>query len=153
MNIGIIGSGSVAQTPGDKVLVDISNPLDFSRGMPPTLAFCNTDSVGARIQAAHPRLKVVKTLNTVNVSVMIDSHELGEDTTIFVAGNDTAAKEWVRETMLMGWFGRRDVLDVGDITAARGLEMYMPLWLRLWGATGTGALNVKVVRAGNGTAR
>jgi len=138
---------------GGKVLIDVSNPLDFSRGMPPTLTVSNTDSMGERIQAAYPRLKVVKTLNTVNVGVMIDPRQLGEDTTMFVAGDDPVAKEWVRETVLMGWFGWRDVLDVGDITAARGLEMYLPLWLRLWGATGTGILNVKVVRAGGGTAQ
>lgn len=130
-----------------KILLDLSNPLDFAQGMPPTLTINNTDSLAERIQAAHPGLKVVKSLNTVNAAVMIDPSQLGEDTTMFVSGNDQQAKEWVRDTVLKGWFGWRHVLDLGDITAARGQEMYLPLWLRLWGATGTGILNVKVVVA------
>jgi 8-hydroxy-5-deazaflavin:NADPH oxidoreductase len=129
-----------------KVLIDASNPLDFSRGMPPSLTVCNTDSTGEQIQRAFPAIKVVKALNTVTAFLMVDPGQVnGGDHTLFIAGNDGAAKEqvtgWLRE-----WFGWRDILDLGDITNARGTEMYLTLWLRAWGALGTGMFNVKVVK-------
>ena len=127
--------------------IDIANPLDFSRGMPPSLTVCNTDSLGEQIKAAFPKTKVVKTLNTVNVGVMIDPAQLGAETDLFIAGNDAEAKARVTKHVLREWLGWSRVLDLGDITAARATEMYMPLWLRLWGAAGTGALNIKVVAA------
>ena len=127
-----------------KILVDVANPLDFSRGMPPSLLYCNTDSLGERIQAAFPDARVVKSLNTTNAHVMVDPRQLTEPTAIFVAGNDQEAKDWVRHELLERWFGWEQVLDLGDIGAARGLEMWMPLWLRLWGAAGTGAFNMRV---------
>jgi predicted dinucleotide-binding enzyme len=128
-----------------KLLIDVANPLDFSHGMPPTLLFCNTDSLGERIQATFPEARVVKALNTVNAQVMVDPRRLSEPTAIFVAGNDEAARGWVHHELLERWFGWEQVLDLGDITAARGLEMWMPLWLRLWGVAGTGAFNLRVV--------
>jgi predicted dinucleotide-binding enzyme len=131
-----------------KILLDLSNPLDFSRGMPPGLAFCNDDSLGERLQAAYPGARVVKALNTVTASVMVDPGRLGEETDLFVAGNDAAAKSWVTENVLEGWLGWNRIVDLGDITAARATEMYLPLWLRLMGATGTPLLNVKLVVAG-----
>ena len=128
-----------------KILVDVANPLDFSRGMPPALLFCNTESLGERIQAAFPEARVVKSLNTTNAQVMVDPRSSTEPSAIFVAGNDQAAKDWVRRELLERWFGWEQVLDLGDITAARGLEMWMPLWLRLMGATGTAAFNLRIV--------
>lgn len=128
-----------------KILVDVANPLDFSQGMPPSLLFCNTASLGERIQAAFPEARVVKSLNTTSAQVMVDPGQLSEPTAIFVAGNDQEAKDWVHRELLERWFGWEQVLDLGDIGAARGLEMWMPLWLRLWGATGTGAFNLKIV--------
>ena len=73
-----------------------------------------------------------------NVAVMVDPGRLGEETDAFVAGNDAAARTWVAENVLEGWLGWSRIVDLGDITAARGLEMYLPLWLRLLGASGTG---------------
>jgi predicted dinucleotide-binding enzyme len=129
-----------------KVLIDIANPLDFSQGMPPNLAFCNTDSLGEQIQRAFPNVRVVKALNTVTAFLMIDPGQLaGGDHTIFVSGNDAGAKAQVTE-MLKDWFGWKEVIDLGDITTSRGTEMYLPLWLRLWGALGTGIFNVKLVK-------
>lgn len=130
----------------DKILLDISNPLDFSRGMPPTLFICNDDSLGERIQAELPATKVVKTLNTTNTYIMSDPGQLGGgDHTIFVSGNDADAKTqvaaWLRE-----WFGWMDIIDLGDITTARGTEMLLPLWVRLMVALGTPQFNFKVVR-------
>ena len=131
---------------GGKILMDVSNPLDFSRGMPPTLSVCNTDSLGEQIQRAHPGARVVKTLNTVTASLMIDPDQLaGGEHSLFVSGNDAEAKAEVAR-LLAAWFGWKHVIDLGDITTARGTEMYLPLWLRLWGALGTGVLNIKVVR-------
>ena len=135
-----------AENLDGKLLIDIANPLDFSQGMPPVLAFCNDDSLAERIQAEFPALRVVKALNTVNADVMVDPSLVGEDTDMFVAGNDEGAKGEV--TDLLRDFGWRRILDLGDVAAARGMEMYLPLWLRLWQATGTGHLNVKVVTAG-----
>jgi predicted dinucleotide-binding enzyme len=130
----------------DKILTDVSNPLDFSKGLPPTLSVCNTDSVGEQIQRAFPGVKVVKTLNTVTVFLMVNPGLVaGGDHTLFVCGNDAAAKTQV-SAWLKDWFGWQDMIDLGDITNARGTEMYLPLWLRLWGALGSGMFNVKVVK-------
>jgi predicted dinucleotide-binding enzyme len=128
-----------------KILVDVANPLDFSRGMPPTLLFCNTESLGERIQAAFPDARVVKSLNTTNARVMVDPRQFTEPTTMFVSGNDQEAKDWVRRELLERWFGWEQVIDLGDITAARAQEMWLPLWLRLIGTTGTPAFNLRIV--------
>lgn len=128
-----------------KILIDVSNPLDFSKGMPPTLAFCNTDSLGERIQTSFPDTKVVKTLNTVNVNVMVDPSLIPEISDMFIAGNNQEAKKWVTETVLQKWLGWKSIIDLGDITAARATEMYLPLWLRLWGAIQKPNFNIKVV--------
>ena len=134
-----------AEAIGDKVLIDISVPLDFSHGRPPSLFVCNTNSLGEQIQRAFPRARVVKTLNTVNASVMIAPKLLSDgDHTMFVSGNDAGAKQVV--TRLLGEFGWVDVIDLGDIATARGTEMYLPLWLRLWGIVGGPAFSIKVVR-------
>ena len=129
-----------------KLLLDVSNPLDFSKGFPPTLTVCNTDSVGEQIQKAFPSAKVVKTLNTMNTLVMVDPQKVGGgDHDVFVSGNDADAKRRVGE-LLSEWFGWRTPIDLGDITSARGAEMFLPIWLRMYGAVGTGMFNIKVVR-------
>jgi predicted dinucleotide-binding enzyme len=130
---------------GGRILIDVANPLDFSKGMPPSLSVCNTDSLGEQIQRSFPALKVVKALNTTNASVMAHPAAIGdEDHTLFVCGDDADAKAAVTE--LLKSFGWRDVLDVGDITAARGTEMLLPLWLRLFGTLKTPLFNFKIVR-------
>lgn len=129
-----------------KVLIDIANPLDFTKGLPPSLFAGNTDSLGERIQSAFPRAKVVKALNTINAHVMVEPARVaGGDHTVFVSGNDADAKARVTQILREG-FGWKDVIDLGDITTARGTESYLPLWLRLWGALGPADFNVKVVR-------
>lgn len=128
-----------------KVLVDVANPLDFSHGMPPTLTVCNTDSLGEQIQRRFPDARVVKTLNMVSADVMVHPEIVPGPHTMFVAGNDAAAKDDVRRLLEgFGW-PTADLVDLGDIGAARGMEMYLPLWLRLWGATGTRHLNIRLV--------
>jgi predicted dinucleotide-binding enzyme len=129
---------------GEKILIDVANPLDFSKGMPPSLSVCNTDSLGEQIQRAFPRMRVVKTLNTVNAEVMVGPWLVPGEHDIFVSGNDAAAKAKVTE-VLKDWFGWKSVVDLGDITTARGTEMLLPLWLRLWGALQTPMFNIRVV--------
>ena len=127
-----------------KVVLDISNPLDFSQGFPPTLFVKDTDSLGEQVQRAFPQARVVKTLNTLNASLMVNPKELGHESSVFVSGNDETAKATVTE--LLQSFGHTDVIDLGDISTARGTEMLLPVWLRLMGALGTPAFNFKIVR-------
>ena len=135
-----------ADALGDKILLDLSNPLDFSRGFPPTLTVCNTDSLGEQIQKAFPRLKVVKTLNTLTASLMVNPTAVGGGNhNLFVSGNDAEARKKVQR-WLGEWFGWKDVIDLGDITTARGTEMWLALWVRLMGALSTPMFNLKIVR-------
>ncbi|MEO3777005.1 NAD(P)-binding domain-containing protein [Micromonospora sp. B11E3] len=128
-----------------KVLLDIANPLDFGKGFPPTLSVLNDDSLGERIQRAFPRTRVVKALNTLTADLMAHPRQLADgDHTVFVSGDDPDAKKAVTE--LLTDFGHTDVIDLGDITTARGTEMLLPLWLRLYGRLGTGNFNIKIVR-------
>jgi predicted dinucleotide-binding enzyme len=129
-----------------KVLIDVANPLDFSQGMPPTLSVSNDDSLGERIQRAFPVARVVKALNTMNASVMVSPGSLGESTNVFVCGDDEGARDQVAELLRTFGWGEAQVFDLGDISAARGTEMYLPLWLRMFGALGTGQFNIGIVR-------
>lgn len=128
-----------------KILVDVANPLDFSGGFPPSLSLANTDSLGEQVQRAFPEARVVKTLNTVNCELMVDPGRLaGGAHSVFVSGDDADAKVVV--TSLLHELGHADVIDLGDITTARGPEMYLSLWLRLMQALGTVEFSVRVVR-------
>lgn len=138
--LGLAGADNLA----GKVLVDIANPLDFSHGFPPTLFVKDTDSLGEQIQRAFPETKVVKTLNTLNASLMVDPKSLGESSSIFVSSNDSQAKATV--VSLLQSFGHDDVIDLGPLETARGTEMLLPIWLRLMGTLGTGTFNFKIVR-------
>lgn len=143
-SLAALGSAGKDNLEG-KLLIDAANPLDFSRGFPPTLSVCNDDSLGESIQRAIPGAKVVKALNTVNAAVMVNPVP---GTTIFVAGNDADAKHQVVE--LLGRFGwaDEDVVDLGDLSGARAMEMYLPMWLRLFTVTGAPQVTVKVVVSG-----
>jgi predicted dinucleotide-binding enzyme len=130
----------------DKILIDVSNPLDFSKGMPPSLipSLANTNSLGEEVQKLLPEAKVVKTLNIVNCEVMVDAQKSGGDPTMFISGNDASAKMEVKK--ILASFGWNDIIDLGDITSARGTEMLLPVWLRTWQATGDGHFAFKIVR-------
>jgi len=127
-----------------KTLADVSNPLDFSKGFPPTLTVCNTDSVAEQIQSAFPEAKVVKTLNTMTAAVMVNPGLVPGEHDVFVSGNDAEAKAHV--TDLLRAFGWRNIIDLGDISTARGPEMVLPLWLRLMGAFKSPIMNFHVAR-------
>ncbi len=130
---------------GGKILMDIANPLDFSKGMPPTLLVSNTDSLGEQIQRRFPEAKVVKTLHTMNAYLMVDPAQLAAtDHSVFVGGDDAEAKAEVSE--LLRSFGWTDIIDLGDITTSRGTEMLLPIWVRLIGVLQKPIFNFKIVR-------
>lgn len=129
-----------------KVLLDIANPLDFSAGMPPTLTVANTDSLGEQIQRAFPNTNVVKALNTMNCQVMVDPARVPGEHVVFLCGESEDAKRQVRELLeSFDWPADR-IRDLGGIRSARGTEMYLPLWLSLMDALGSGDFNITVVR-------
>lgn len=130
-----------------KVVLDTANPLDFSAGFPPSLNPVNTDSLGERLQAAFPGARIVKTLNTVLASVMVDPAALPEPHDVFIAGEDPAAKAVARALLTTFGWPPAHILDLGGIRASRGTEMYMALWLALDGAFQTGNFNIRVVMA------
>lgn len=127
------------------VLIDVSNPLDTSQGFPPSVVTFSGESLAERIQQALPQTSVVKALNTVTAGVMVDPAQLGDQHSLFLCGNDPDAKQTV--TGLLGEFGwgPDQFVDLGDITAARGMEAYLSLWLRLMGTLGSARFNVAVV--------
>lgn len=128
-----------------KVLIDVTNPLDFSEGFPPSLFVSGKDSLGERVQRAAPEAKVVKALNTVNCNVMVEPERLSEPTDLFVCGDDADAKA-TAVSFLKEQLGWSSVVDLGALSAARGTEAYLLLWVRLMGALQTADFNLKLVR-------
>jgi 8-hydroxy-5-deazaflavin:NADPH oxidoreductase len=129
-----------------KLVIDIANPLDFSKGFPPSLFSGNTDSLGEQAQRALPESKVVKALNHVTAGLMVDANKVaGGDHEAFISGNDGEAKAQVSK-ILKDWFGWQRVVDLGDMSTARGTESYLALWVRLYGALGTADFNIKIMR-------
>jgi 8-hydroxy-5-deazaflavin:NADPH oxidoreductase len=129
----------------NKILLDVSNPLDFSKGMPPSLWVSNTDSLGEQIQRAFPGTKVVKSLHTMNAFLMVNPSLVLGDHTVFLGGNDAEAKLKIRG--LLTTFGWKDenILDLGDITTARGTEQIVPLWVRIMGTLQHPFFNFRIV--------
>jgi predicted dinucleotide-binding enzyme len=143
VSVEAIGSARQEDLAG-KTLVDVANPLERSPAGPVVLV-SPTDSLGEQIQRAFPETRVVKALNTMNCLVMVDPARVAGDHNVFVCGNDDEAKSQVAG--LLGEFGwpRERILDLGDITAARGTEAYVALWIRLRGLVGSGDFNIGVV--------
>jgi predicted dinucleotide-binding enzyme len=134
-----------AENLSGKILVDVSNPLDFSNGFPPSLTVSGTDSLAEQIQRAFPLTKVVKTLNTVTARIMVYPLEVANgDHHVFISANDVEAKSQVME--LLRSFGWVNIFDLGDLSTARGTEAYLLLWVRLFGAMNTGMINIKVMK-------
>ncbi|MES2767279.1 MAG: NAD(P)-binding domain-containing protein [Bacteroidota bacterium] len=127
-----------------KILIDISNPLDFSKGFPPSLFVSNTESLGEQIQSAYPDLRVVKTLNTMSNPVMINPKLITGDHSVFISGNDAEAKATAADVLKSFGWEDRNIIDLGDITTARGTEMILPLWVRLFGKLQTPMFNFHV---------
>jgi len=144
-SLGALASAGAESLAG-KVLIDIANPLDFSRGMPPTLTVANIDSLAEQIQRAFPDAKVVKALNTMNCEVMVQPALVPGSHDAFVCGDDAEAKATVAELLRSFGWPDENVIDLGDLTAARGLEMVLPLWVRLMSVLGTRHFNFHVAR-------
>jgi 8-hydroxy-5-deazaflavin:NADPH oxidoreductase len=134
-----------AENLAGKVVVDVSNALDFSQGAPPTVGLGNADSVGEQLQREFPEARVVKTLNTVNCEVMVDPSLVPGEHDVFVCGNDESAKADVSSLLESFGWPANHILDLGDITSARSVEMYLALWLRLWGVAQSPHFNIRLV--------
>ena len=150
----LLGAGSLpalnlagSENMANKILLDISNPLDFSKGMPPSLLVSNTDSMAEQIQRAYPDMKVVKSLNTVTAYVMVNPGQIDEDHQIFVNGNDEEAKKQVCKLLNSFGWKNDNIIDLGDITASRGVEQYLPLWVRILSKFQNPLFNIKIVWA------
>lgn len=144
--LDVVG-GAVGANLVGKILIDVTNPLDFSHGVPPVLipSLANTTSLGEELQKALPGARVVKSLNTMNADVMVDPGLIEGRHDVFVCGEDAGAKaEVVRLLQSFGW---HKPIDLGGISAARGTEAVLPLWLRLWGALGHPRFNFHVAGA------
>jgi predicted dinucleotide-binding enzyme len=137
-----------AKNLSGKILIDISNPLDFSKGMPPCLldGLNNTNSLGEEIQKTFPYTLVVKTLNTMWCGLMVNPEMIGEgDHVNFISGNDTEAKTRVKKLLnQLGWKDE-NLLDLGDITGARATESMLLIWLRVFGLKQSGAFNFRII--------
>ena len=144
-SLAAIGSVDGADLEG-KILLDLSNPLDFSYGFPPQLAVEQGDSLAEQIARAHESLRVVKALNTMNADVMVDPGRVTGDHVVFVAGDDDGAKTEVSALLQeIGWPADR-VVDMGGLDAARGLEAYVIFWVRLMQSLGTPEFNISIQR-------
>jgi hypothetical protein len=126
-----------------KILIDTSNPIDYSTEKL-TLTVCNTDSIGEQIQRAFPEARVVKTLNTMNANVMVDPDKVQGRSDVFVSGNDHEAKTMVIK-ILREWFGWKSIIDLGDITTSRGVEMFLPLWWSMRRVIDAERFNIKIM--------
>ena len=124
------------------VVLDVTNPLDFSSGEL-SLFVVDTDSLGESVQRAAPAARVVKALSTVTAPVQVDPASLGSEHDAFVAGDDDTAKELV--VGLLREYGWTTVHDLGPLSGARGMEMVLPLWLRLMQRLGTPEFGWRVV--------
>jgi len=132
-----------------KVLIDISNPLDFSKGMPPGLlpGLNNTNSLGEEIQKTFSEAMVVKTLNTMWCGLMVNPDLIGKGDHInFISGNSTDAKTVVRKLLIQFGWKDANIMDLGDITGARATESMLPIWLKVMNSLKSGAFNFKVVQ-------
>jgi predicted dinucleotide-binding enzyme len=145
VSLDVLAAASTKNLDG-KVLIDVANPLDHTAGFPPSLSISNTDSLAETIQRSFPTARVVKALNTMRADVMVAPDRLaGGDHDVFIAGDDAEAKEVVAG--LLREFGWRPehIRDLGALEAARGMEMWLPLWLHIFLRQGDRVFNIKVV--------
>jgi 8-hydroxy-5-deazaflavin:NADPH oxidoreductase len=138
---------ALGNTSKGKILIDVANPLDFSKGFPPSLSVVNTDSLGEVIQRTFPDIKVVKTLNTMTCFIMVNPAIVPGDHDVFVSGNDEGAKTKAKEILQSFGWTNSNIIDLGDITTARGTEQLLPIWVRLMKSMNTPMFNFKIVKA------
>lgn len=135
-----------AENTAGKPVIDISNPLDFSKGFPPSLFVSNTDSLAEQLQRAFPAAHIVKALNTMTAAIMVNPRALPESHHTYLAGSDAGAKQAVREVLQSFGWKNEEIIDCGDLSAARAIESVLPIWLRLYGALKTPMFNLKIVK-------
>jgi len=132
-----------------KIVIDLTNPLDFTKGMPPQIleGFGNSNSLGEEIQKALPNAYIVKTLNTVNYKLMVDAREVNSgDHHLFVCGNNADAKNKVKHFLVDNFHWKADhLIDLGGIEAARTVEAIVPFWVLVYQSLGTPLFNFKIV--------
>jgi 8-hydroxy-5-deazaflavin:NADPH oxidoreductase len=146
LTLEILASAGADNLAG-KILVDVTNPLDFTRGFPPTLTVCNDNSLGEEIQKHFPETKVVKALNTMNCEIMVNPSLVnGGDHDVFICGNDSEAKATTSELLISFGWDTGHIVDLGDITNSRGTEQILPLWVRVMGTVGTPMFQFKIVK-------
>ena len=126
----------------DKILIDVSNPLDFSKEVF-QLSIANVTSLGEEIQKKHPHVKVIKTLNMVTAKLMTNPSLIKDPHDMFICGNDDSAKNQVKAILTQD-FGWKIIHDLGDITGARAMEQLLPLWIKLWGNIGHTLFNFHI---------
>ncbi len=143
--VQVAEAAGVDNTNG-KVVIDVTNPLDFSNGMPPSMipSLSNTTSAGEEVQKVLSGARVVKTLNTMNCDIMVDPSRVPGEHDVFISGDDADAKATVRD--LLQSFGWSDPIDLGPLSTARGTEGMMPFWLSMWGVVGSANFNYRIVR-------
>ena len=117
-----------------KVVIDTTNPLDFSGGFPPKLSICGEDSLGERVQRALPEARVVKAFNTIGNPYFVNPSFSQGAPTMLIAGNDEAAKAAGAD--VLADFGWSDVVDIGGIEGSRELEAICIAWVKIGGARG-----------------
>ncbi len=120
-----------------KILIDISNPLDFSKGLPPTLTVCNNTSQGEQIQSLYPETNVIKSLNTMNCYIMLNPNKIKGNHSVFISGDNTSSKNEVKNLLNSFGWENKNIIDLGGIITSRGTEMLLPIWLQIYGALGT----------------
>ena len=128
-----------------KLLIDATNPLDFSKGMPPALFVGMTDSLGERVQRMLPSAKVIKCFNIVNNQTMTNPRMKDGLADMVICGNDESAKQQVAE--FLREFGWGEPIDIGGIDGARWLEAYVALWVRLAVKLGDWGVAAKFLRS------
>ncbi len=143
--MAVLEAAGAASLDG-KVLIDVANPLDFSNGFPPSLTVSNTDSLAERIQRAYPNTKVVKALNTMSNPVMVNPRMLAGTHHTFLSGDHEDAKSTVRGLLESFGWASEEIVDLGGLATARGTEAFLLLWVRLYGAVGTGEFNIGIVK-------
>jgi hypothetical protein len=139
--LGVLGTAveqAIAQAGPEsfdgKVVIDATNPLDFSGGFPPKLAISGEDSLGERVQRALPDARVVKAFNTIGSAYFVDPSFTGGEPTMLIAGDDEDAKRLVGD--VLSDFGWPEPVDIGGIEGARELEAICIAWVKIGGARG-----------------
>ena len=151
---GNITSDALQQAGPDnfagKVVIDVTNPLDFSSGMPPSLLekYCNIYSLGEEVQKLLPTAKVVKGLNTVTANLMVNAQLVNNGNhNLFICGNDADAKNTVRQFLSDNFQWKAEhILDFGDIKSARLTEAIVPFWVGAMQVVGTPMFNYQIVK-------